>query len=51
MKLSPAGDDSIWTRIREHDVMELWNHSIAPHAAAYAARMDLPRWHVTPPHQ
>jgi 2-polyprenyl-3-methyl-5-hydroxy-6-metoxy-1,4-benzoquinol methylase len=31
-----------WSRLREHDVQELWDHSVRPHvAAAYAARISL----------
>ncbi len=41
MKLPPTRDDAVWTRIRDHDVTELWDHSIAPHvAAAYQARLE-----------
>lgn len=44
MKLPREKDDEVWTRIRHHDVEEMWKHSIAPHvAAAYAARMRLLR--------
>ncbi len=53
MRLPAARNDPVWSRIRDHDVIELWDHSIAPHvAAAYAARMDLLRRLVeraTPP--
>lgn len=42
MKLPEVREDPTWTRLRDHDVQELWDHSIAPHvAAAYRARMQL----------
>lgn len=42
MRLPAARNDPVWSRIRDHDVMEFWDHSIAPHVAAtYNARMDL----------
>jgi 2-polyprenyl-3-methyl-5-hydroxy-6-metoxy-1,4-benzoquinol methylase len=43
MKLPELRPDSPdWSRLREHDVQELWDHSIRPHvAAAYAARLSL----------
>jgi 2-polyprenyl-3-methyl-5-hydroxy-6-metoxy-1,4-benzoquinol methylase len=42
VKLPGPRDDETWTRIRDHDVGELWDASIAPHiAASYRARMDL----------
>jgi 2-polyprenyl-3-methyl-5-hydroxy-6-metoxy-1,4-benzoquinol methylase len=44
MKLPPERGDATWTRIREHDVEELWDHARAPHVAAtYLARMELLR--------
>lgn len=37
----PRGSDT-WSRIRAHDIEELWDHSLAPHiAAAYADRVNL----------
>jgi 2-polyprenyl-3-methyl-5-hydroxy-6-metoxy-1,4-benzoquinol methylase len=43
MKLPDArADDPDWSRLREHDVQELWDHSLRPHvASAYAARLSL----------
>jgi 2-polyprenyl-3-methyl-5-hydroxy-6-metoxy-1,4-benzoquinol methylase len=42
MKLPPEKEDPTWTRLRAHDVEELWDHSRAPHvAASYRARMEL----------
>jgi 2-polyprenyl-3-methyl-5-hydroxy-6-metoxy-1,4-benzoquinol methylase len=43
MKLPEArADDPDWSRLREHDVQELWDHSLRPHvASAYAARLSL----------
>ena len=43
MKLpEPRQDDPDWSRLREHDVQELWDHSLRPHvASAYAARLSL----------
>ncbi len=42
MKLPPATEDPTWSRLRAHDVQELWDHSISPHvAASYRARIDL----------
>jgi 2-polyprenyl-3-methyl-5-hydroxy-6-metoxy-1,4-benzoquinol methylase len=44
MKLPPHREDPVWTRIRAHDVVELWDPSISPHVSAtYAARMALLR--------
>jgi 2-polyprenyl-3-methyl-5-hydroxy-6-metoxy-1,4-benzoquinol methylase len=40
MKLPDANADSDWSRLRAHDVEELWDHAISPHvASAYAARL------------
>jgi 2-polyprenyl-3-methyl-5-hydroxy-6-metoxy-1,4-benzoquinol methylase len=43
MKLpEPRHGDPDWSRLREHDVQELWDHSLRPHvASAYAARLSL----------
>jgi 2-polyprenyl-3-methyl-5-hydroxy-6-metoxy-1,4-benzoquinol methylase len=43
MKLPEARPDNPdWSRLRDHDVQELWDHSIRPHvASAYAARLSL----------
>jgi 2-polyprenyl-3-methyl-5-hydroxy-6-metoxy-1,4-benzoquinol methylase len=43
MKLPEARTgDPDWSRLREHDVQELWDHSLRPHvASAYAARLSL----------
>ncbi len=42
MKLPADREGSTWSRLREHDVQELWDDSLAPHvAAAYRARLDL----------
>lgn len=42
MKLPPEKEEATWTRLRAHDVEELWDHARAPHvAAAYRARMQL----------
>jgi 2-polyprenyl-3-methyl-5-hydroxy-6-metoxy-1,4-benzoquinol methylase len=42
MKLPPEKEDPDWSRLRQHDVEELWDHSINPHvASAYAARVSL----------
>jgi 2-polyprenyl-3-methyl-5-hydroxy-6-metoxy-1,4-benzoquinol methylase len=42
MKLPEASEDPTWSRLRAHDIEELWDHSIAPHvAAAYRARIEL----------
>lgn len=43
MKLPEArADDPDWSRLREHDVQELWDFSRRPHvASAYAARLSL----------
>jgi 2-polyprenyl-3-methyl-5-hydroxy-6-metoxy-1,4-benzoquinol methylase len=42
MKLPPPQDDPTWSRIRAHDLEELWDASLAPHvAASYQARMAL----------
>lgn len=47
MKLPPYRNDPVWMRLREHDVMELWDDSIAPHVAStYQARISLLRGHV-----
>lgn len=44
MKLPSQRDDPTWTRIRAHDVAEVWDQSIAPHvSAAHAVRMTLLR--------
>ena len=41
VKLPEEREDPEWSRLRTHDVEELWNHSIRPHvASSYAARMD-----------
>jgi 2-polyprenyl-3-methyl-5-hydroxy-6-metoxy-1,4-benzoquinol methylase len=42
MKLPASKEDPTWTRLRAHDVEELWDHSQSPHvAASYRARMEL----------
>lgn len=42
MKLPPEREDPAWTRIRAHDLEELWDDARAPHvAAAYRARLRL----------
>jgi 2-polyprenyl-3-methyl-5-hydroxy-6-metoxy-1,4-benzoquinol methylase len=42
MKLPVEKSDPDWSRLRQHDVEELWDHSINPHVAgSYAARLDL----------
>jgi 2-polyprenyl-3-methyl-5-hydroxy-6-metoxy-1,4-benzoquinol methylase len=43
MKLPEARPhDPDWSRLRGHDVEELWDHSLQPHvASAYAARLSL----------
>jgi 2-polyprenyl-3-methyl-5-hydroxy-6-metoxy-1,4-benzoquinol methylase len=43
MKLPEArAGDADWSRLREHDVQELWDHSIRPHvASSYLARLSL----------
>jgi 2-polyprenyl-3-methyl-5-hydroxy-6-metoxy-1,4-benzoquinol methylase len=42
MKLPDASESPTWSRLRAHDVEELWDHSISPHvAASYGARMRL----------
>lgn len=42
MKLPEATDDPAWSRLRAHDVEELWDHSLSPHiAASYRARVEL----------
>ena len=44
MILPQARDDAEWTRLREHDITELWDPSREPHtAAAYASRLGLLR--------
>lgn len=38
----PSPGDPIWTKLREHDVEELWDPSLSPHvAAAYRGRIAL----------
>ncbi|RPH65105.1 MAG: methyltransferase domain-containing protein [Myxococcaceae bacterium] len=40
MRLPPPSDDPDYTRVREHDIRELWDPSLEPHvAAAYQARL------------
>jgi len=42
MKLPEPQDDPTWSLLRQHDVEELWDVSLAPHvAASYQARMKL----------
>lgn len=42
MKLPAATEDPTWSRLRAHDIEELWDHSRSPHvAAAYRARLEL----------
>lgn len=42
MKLPPEKLDPDWSHLRQHDIEELWDHSINPHvASAYAARLNL----------
>lgn len=42
MRLPPERADPDWSRARDHDLSELWNHSRAAHvAASYAARLSL----------
>ena len=42
MRLPPPKDDPDYTRVREHDIQELWDFSIAPHVAtSYQARLAL----------
>jgi 2-polyprenyl-3-methyl-5-hydroxy-6-metoxy-1,4-benzoquinol methylase len=41
MKLPEERPDPEWSRLRQHDVEELWDHAINPHvASAYAARLS-----------
>jgi 2-polyprenyl-3-methyl-5-hydroxy-6-metoxy-1,4-benzoquinol methylase len=47
MKLPADKPDADWSRLRQHDVEELWDHSINPHvASSYAARLNLLIDHV-----
>ena len=42
MKLPEPRDDRDWSRLRQHDLEELWEHATNPHvAASYAARISL----------
>jgi 2-polyprenyl-3-methyl-5-hydroxy-6-metoxy-1,4-benzoquinol methylase len=42
MKLPPPKPDRDWSHLRQHDLEELWDHSISPHVAStYTARMNL----------
>jgi 2-polyprenyl-3-methyl-5-hydroxy-6-metoxy-1,4-benzoquinol methylase len=43
MKLPEARpDDPAWSHLRDHDLQELWDHSLRPHvASAYAGRLSL----------
>ena len=42
MRLPPPKDDPDYARVREHDIQELWDLSIAPHVAtSYQARLGL----------
>ncbi len=41
MKLPEVREDPTWTRLREHDVEEMWDHSVAPHvSASYRVRRE-----------
>jgi 2-polyprenyl-3-methyl-5-hydroxy-6-metoxy-1,4-benzoquinol methylase len=41
VKLPEERADAHWSRVRAHDLEELWDHSVNPHvASAYVARMD-----------
>jgi 2-polyprenyl-6-hydroxyphenyl methylase/3-demethylubiquinone-9 3-methyltransferase len=42
MRLPPPKDDPDYTRVRDHDIEELWNPAIAPHVAtSYQSRLGL----------
>jgi 2-polyprenyl-3-methyl-5-hydroxy-6-metoxy-1,4-benzoquinol methylase len=42
MKLPAEMPDPVWSRLRQHDVEELWDQSISPHvASSYTARLNL----------
>lgn len=44
MKLPPQRNEPVWSRLRQHDLVEMWDPSSAPHvAAAYRARLMLLR--------
>jgi 2-polyprenyl-3-methyl-5-hydroxy-6-metoxy-1,4-benzoquinol methylase len=42
MKLPPPKPDQGWSHLRQHDLEELWDHSLSPHvASSFAARLGL----------
>ena len=42
MRLPPPNDDPDYTRVRDHDIQELWDLSLAPHVAStYQGRLAL----------